>query len=138
MPTPANGVGVALFEGRINILNGNAGETTPTEQDTVTTPAFESGTSLAPLFDLAPNADCSMILSQPQHSACRRVIRRSFAPHGLPSLIEAIFSSKDEGNTIRCLPRNDAQTFVDVMNEARSAFAPSTEIDTNLPHRLGA
>ena len=67
------------------------------------------------------------------------MIRRSFAPHELPSLIEAIFSSKDEDNAIRRLLKDDAQTFIDVMDEARSAFAhnPSIEIDTNMPHRLG-
>jgi len=49
--------------------------------------------------------------------------------HELPSLIETIFSSKDEGNTIRCLPRDDAQTFIDVMDEVRSAFVLSVRID---------
>ena len=70
------------------------------------------------------------LLSNLNIPACECVIGRAFVPHELPSLIEAIYSSKDEGNIIRCLPRDDAQTFIDVMDEVRSAFAPSVEINT--------
>ncbi|KAF9644146.1 kinase-like protein [Thelephora ganbajun] len=48
---------------------------------------------------------------------CERLIRRAFAPHELPSLIGELFSSSDVGDTIRSLPKNDAQTFIDVISE---------------------
>ena len=63
--------------------------------------------SLFPLFFL--NSDAP---------ACRRLIERVFAPGELPSLIEAAFSSKDETDMIRRLRGNDAQTFIDVIDEA--------------------
>ena len=44
------------------------------------------------------------------------------ALHKFPSLIEAIFLSKDGGDTIRCLLGNDAQTFIDVIDEACPIF----------------
>ena len=48
--------------------------------------------------------------------------RCAFAPHTCSSLVEAILSSKDEDAMIRSLPLVDAQTFVDVMDEARCIF----------------
>lgn len=54
--------------------------------------------------------------------ACERLVARTFAPHELPSLIEAILSSKEGGGTIGRLRGDDAQTFVDVIDEARSTF----------------
>ena len=51
------------------------------------------------------------------------LIRRAFGPPELPFLIDAIFSSKDESDIIhRIRNRDDAQTFIDVIDEARSAF----------------
>ena len=41
-----------------------------------------------------------------------------FALHELPSLVEVIFSSRDEGDTIRRLLGDDEQAFVDVVDEA--------------------
>ena len=54
------------------------------------------------------------------------MIRRAFDPDELPSLLETIFSSDDEVETIRCLLGDDAQAFVDVMDEAldRSDLSP--------------
>ena len=61
-------------------------------------------------------------------SVCRRLIRREFSLHELPSLIEAIFSDKNESDAIRCLFGDDAQTFIDVMDEAldRPDLSPRT------------
>jgi len=98
----------------------------PIEQVAATTPAFESGTSLSPCSPILHRkliAPRFFILFDLNTPVCRRVIRHAFAPHELPSLIEAIFSSKDEGNMIRCLLRDDAQTFIDTMDEVRSAFS---------------
>jgi hypothetical protein len=50
--------------------------------------------------------------------ACGRLISRGFVPDELPSLIETIFSSKDESDAIRCLLGDDAQDFIDVIDEA--------------------
>ena len=52
--------------------------------------------------------------------ACTRLVGRAFALHELPSLIEAIFSNKDGGNTVNLLQGDDAQTFVNVIDEVRS------------------
>ena len=43
--------------------------------------------------------------------------------HELPSLIDAIFSSDDEGDMILHLSGEDAQNFTDVINEARSPLS---------------
>jgi len=58
--------------------------------------------------------------------ACRRSIRRAFVPHELPSLIEAIFSSEDEGGPIRPLLDDNTQIFIDVIDEARSTYVRSS------------
>ena len=52
------------------------------------------------------------------------LIKRAFGPPELPFLIDAIFSSRDESDIIRRIRSgDDAQTFIDVINEARSVFA---------------
>ena len=55
--------------------------------------------------------------------AFERLIRREFTSDELPSLLEETFAYKDVDDTIRRLPRDAAQTLVDVMDEAR---CPST------------
>lgn len=54
--------------------------------------------------------------------AIGRLVRREFIPDQLPSLIEAIFTCEDIDNTIRRLPRDDAQIFVDIMDEVCCAL----------------
>jgi len=54
---------------------------------------------------------------------CGRVAKRAFALHELPSLIEVIFSSEDEGSMIRRLLGDDAQAFVDVIDEVWFIFS---------------
>ena len=56
--------------------------------------------------------------------ACTRLISRSFSPQQIISLIEAIFTSKDEVAMVRDLRGDDVQTFVDVVNEVRSISYP--------------
>ena len=61
--------------------------------------------------------------------------RRAFASHELLFLIEAIFSSQDESDTIRRLTGDDVQTFVDVMDEVCSASTRRRDpvlIETNI------
>ena len=50
------------------------------------------------------------------------LIRRAFDPYELPPLVEAVFSSKGEREIVRSLSGDNAQTFVDVIDEARSTF----------------
>ena len=106
-------------------------------RNTATASVSESGTSLP---DLARGI-CRPLFLNFDTLACGRLIRRAFALHELPSLIEAIFSSKDEGNTIRCLTGDDAQTFVDVIDEVRSTpthhCESMIEIDIDTFCRLG-
>jgi hypothetical protein len=75
-------------------------------------------------------------------SACERLIRRAFTLDELPPLIEAVVSSENEDDAIRCLLRDDAQTFVDVIDEARSASVRRRslliEIEIHAFHRSGA
>ena len=94
----------------------------PHEDATISVP--ESGTSLTPpLLTLLGTLTALRYLPPNSNTpACRRLIIRAFAPHELPSLAEAIFSSKDEANIIRGLRRDDAQTFVDVLDEVCSTL----------------
>ena len=79
-------------------------------------------------------------------AACERLVKREFAPHELPSPIEAIFWNNGDSEMIRCLPRDDAKIFVDVIDEARSTFTryhetnivPATRhwVYLAFPHRL--
>ena len=61
--------------------------------------------------------------------ACKRLISRTSPPHEIISLIKAIFASKDELKMIRDLRGDDAQTFIDVMHEVRSALFLSSDTD---------
>ena len=77
-----------------------------------------------------PPAQCHSAVPIPLHPlflnrtilACRILIRRAFTPNERSSLIEAILSSEDEEEAIRNLSLEDAQTFVDTINEARCTF----------------
>lgn len=70
--------------------------------------------------DLVRNAHYYLILfSLLRTPALERLIAREFVPDELPSLVEETFSCKDIDVTIRCLPGDGAQTFIDVMDEVR-------------------
>ena len=49
-------------------------------------------------------------------------MRHEFVSDELPSLIEDIFTSNDVDDRINRLPKDDAQTFVDVVDQARRAY----------------
>ena len=96
-------------------------------------PISTSGTSITPTsLHNSPSAPPLMThpapespdLLGPDAPACERLIRGSHSPQQLVSLIEAIFTSTDEVAMIRDLRGEDAQTFVDVVNEVRSASSP--------------
>ena len=59
-------------------------------------------------------------------------MKRKFSPSELPFLIETAFSSTDEGRMIRCLCGDDAQTFIDVIDEARYLLARHLEIGSTV------
>ena len=90
---------------------------------TIASPSVR-GTSNSPtLTNFACSTDFSRIfLPQPKRAACERLIRREFALHEFPSLIETISSKKDEDEMIHHIPAADAQTFIDVVDEVRSVF----------------
>ena len=50
-------------------------------------------------------------------SALRRLIRRDFVLQEIPLLTEVLFACKDIDDAIRRLPPDDAQAFIDVINE---------------------
>ena len=49
--------------------------------------------------------------------ACERLVRRRFDQQELPSLIDAVLSSNNGGETIRSLSTGDAQMLIDVVDE---------------------
>lgn len=53
--------------------------------------------------------------------AFERLISRKFVPHELPALIEQFLMCADVGVATRRLPKDNAQTFIDVIDEARCA-----------------
>ncbi|KAF9646803.1 kinase-like protein [Thelephora ganbajun] len=60
----------------------------------------------------------SSILLDFDGSVCKRLITHDFSQHEVVPLIEAIFSSQDEVKMIGYLRGDDAQTFIDVIDEA--------------------
>ena len=104
------------------------------------TPVALSGASLASparTFHVTLTALRFILLSQFNSPACQRLINRAFTPYELPSLIEAVFSSVDEVDTVRCLCGDDAQTFVDVIDQAGSSLARRCETrSTEINHDI--
>lgn len=75
--------------------------------------------------------------------AVGRLIERAFALSERPSLIESVVSSKDESDAIHDLKEEDAQSFIDVIDEVHSTTARPvqiTEIDVSawIFHQSGA
>ena len=68
-----------------------------------------------------PGSSTHVDLSAP---AYKRLISHIPPPHQVISLIQAIFTSKDEVNAIGHLRGENAQTFIDVIHEVR-LYAPS-------------
>ena len=55
----------------------------------------------------------------------QRLVSSEVSKDELPSLIESIVSNIKAGDIVGCLNGNDAQIFVDVIDEARSQAIPS-------------
>lgn len=91
-------------------------------QNTTATTIPESGTHPpvpSPAFPSILIAPWSLFLLNFNTSACARLIKHTFNSTELASLIEATFSSEEETGMIRRLHVDDAQTFVDVISQAR-------------------
>jgi hypothetical protein len=86
-------------------------------RDNVTTPLPESGTSC---LHPRQSEHHPAILSPP---VLARLITRERSPHELPSLIGEIFACKDVDDMVRHLPADDAQTFIDVLDEVHHTSA---------------
>lgn len=65
-----------------------------------------------------PTPDSSIIVDL-DAPACRRLISHAFSPHEIIPLVEAVFTSQDEVKMIGYLRGDDAQTFIDVIDEVR-------------------
>lgn len=72
------------------------------------------------------------ILVDSSTPAWKRLISYTLLPHEIISLIETIFTSKDEVKAICDLRGDDAQTFINVIHEVRS-FRPLVEAQFNCP-----
>jgi len=64
----------------------------------------------------------SSIIVDPDAPACKRLISKAFFPHEVTSLIETIFTSKDQVKMIGDLRGDDAQAFIDVIHKV--CFTP--------------
>lgn len=73
----------------------------------------------SPLF-LGDTSDLSepSLLFDPDREALRRLVSRAVPQHELPSVIGAVVSNVKATDIIRCLQGSNAQTFIDVMDEA--------------------
>ena len=70
--------------------------------------------------DPAWNTDrCLALFSQLYTPAFRRLLRGKFASDELLSLIKDVFARKDVDDIILGLPKDDAQTFIDIVDEVR-------------------
>lgn len=112
--------------------SGGVPRSAPVKSYAVTTSVSGIGTSSVPPSPTLYRSHIAPAFNSnaPAHG---RPVRCAFAPHELPSLVEVIFLSQDEGRAIRRLLGDDAQAFVDVMDEARSTSARhrvSVSIDT--------
>lgn len=104
-------------------VKADADGTSPTDPNTVTTTSAFEGVSLCPPYPVVKMLTAHDPAFQITTLACERLIKRAFVVGELPSLIEAILSSRDDGETIRRLPRDDAQSLIDVVDEARFTFS---------------
>ncbi|KAF9791048.1 kinase-like domain-containing protein [Thelephora terrestris] len=65
-----------------------------------------------------PTGSCDPTTNSASQSAMRRLIGRTFPPDQLASLVETICTCKNSSGTIRSLTGDDAQTFIDAVDEA--------------------
>jgi len=79
-----------------------------------------------PFADLVPNPRSISPSKFPP--AVWRLIKRAFAVPDRSSLIESVFSSKDGSNMVRDLRGDDAQSFIDVIDEVPSTLACSEQL----------
>ena len=67
----------------------------------------------------SPTPGPSLILGSGKQALLQRLINRPIPEDGLISIIEAIFSKEKVSDIVEWLRRDNAQTFVDVVDEVR-------------------
>ena len=67
----------------------------------------------------SPTPGPSLVLSSGEQALLQRLINRAVAEGGLVSVIEAIFSNEKVSDIVEWLSRDNAQTFLDVVDEVR-------------------
>ena len=120
--------------GTFNVLNSPLHENPRVGKRAACSASFDpyhtitSGTPFAPFTGLVWGADRSpILLSQHPLSGMWPLDQTCIHPRELPSLIEEIFSNRDERDATRRLLGEDAQFFIDVIDEARSMLARGCE-----------
>ena len=63
--------------------------------------------------------DTPLVLNSDKRALLRRLISRAVPEGELVSLIEAIFSGEKVSDIVRCVEKNEAQTFINVIDEVR-------------------
>jgi len=75
------------------------------------------------LLTAYPTPDSSILVDL-EAPACRRLISHAFSPHEVVTVIEEIFTSRDEVKIVGTFRRDEAQAFIDVIHEV-SLHTPS-------------
>lgn len=60
--------------------------------------------------------------------ALQHLISRAVPQHELPSVIETVFSNVKAADVVKCLQESDAQTFIDVLDEAGHRYSIAEEL----------
>ena len=71
-----------------------------------------------------PTSDLS-VLANPDTPTCKPATSHTPSPHEVISLVEEIFTSRDEVKMIDFLSGDDAQTFINVIHEASTTLLHS-------------
>lgn len=104
-----------LHEQRLSLGKDHSVSECITTIGTISSPASQTWCGIL-IDSLSFSLDCNT-------AACKRLLRRRFAPEELPSLVDAILSSKNESEMIFCLSMGDAQRLIEVIDEVRSTAA---------------
>ena len=78
----------------------------------------ESGPSLPLPPKNTNHSHKPLLVPDSNRRALRRLISRTVPQHELLSVIETIFSNVKAADTVKCLEESDAQTFIDIVDEA--------------------
>ena len=85
----------------------------------------ESGSPLPPLPGNTNHVSEPLLIPDSNGRALQRLVSRDVPQDELPSVIETIISNVKAADIVGCLQENDAQTFIDVMDEVCHHTIPS-------------